>query len=577
MARTPHNYHRPTVRKRDGAAHGNIDVEREYSQRYASRDFYDRYRRENYDNPYTDAYDSSSRYDTPDAYDNHAAYDNESLEAQSFAGNSHTRARRSVHKRTNATPRSRAAGEDTAASYSRDSYGSGASRRSVRSAAGSRKRGGKLRFVVIAVLALVLLGAGAAFAATHYINSNLSEGLDDNLDNVLVETKLTKEPFYMLLLGTDSSLERENDASYGESFRTDTIILARIDPVNKKVTLVSMPRDTMVDMGTYGTQKLNSAYSFGGASLAVQEVSSLAGVDISHFCIIDMDGLTSVVDGLGGIEVDVPMEINDEDAGGHVDAGLQTLNGQQALILCRARNCFEEVGVIGDYARSANQRLVMQAIANKVLSSDLATIASTMKDLSQYVSTDLSVTDIVGLAQAMKDMDTSNDIYTGTMPTTSQYINDLWYEVIDYESWWTMMERVEQGLPPTEESEYDETTGLLLANAGDAEGQQLSESSDSSTTDASDATICVLNGTDVAGLAESAANQLESAGYTIDRFDNADSETYTQTVVVYMNDKYSRTAQTLAGVLGDNVLAMANDGSYVSDADIVVILGSDWA
>lgn len=70
----------------------------------------------------------------------------------------------------------------------------------------------------------------------------------------------------------------------------------------------------------------------------------MAGVDISHYAEIDFDGFKEIVDALGGVEVDVPMEINDNMAGGYVSAGLQTLNGDQALILCRARHAYDEYG-----------------------------------------------------------------------------------------------------------------------------------------------------------------------------------------------------------------------------------------
>ncbi len=112
------------------------------------------------------------------------------------------------------------------------------------------------------------------------------------------------------------------------------------------------------------------------------------------------------------------MTIDDEDAGGHVDEGLQTLNGDQALILCRARHAYDEFGP-GDEYRAANQRLVMSAIAKKLLSADAASMASTVQALSKYVTTDLGVTDIIGLAQAMQGLDPSTDIYSAMEPTTS--------------------------------------------------------------------------------------------------------------------------------------------------------------
>lgn len=431
-----------------------------------------------------------------------------------------------------------------------------------------RRRRTIAKRILIALAIVVVLGAGAAFAYVSVINGNLSKGLDSNLDNSLVESNLNK-PFYMLLMGTDESLERDGDDYYAGNFRTDTIILARIDPTAKTVSLISLPRDTMVDMGEYGTQKLNAAYAIGGASAAVDEVSDLAGVDISHFCLVDMDGLCEVVDALGGIEVDVPMTIDDADAGGHLDSGLQTLNGQQALILCRSRNAFEEAGVSGDLARAANQRLVVQAIANKILVSDVGTIASTVTTLSQYVSTDFSVQQIVALAQAFQGMDTANNIWTATMPTESQYINDLWYEIIIQDEWQAMMQRVKEGLPPAASTETDATTGLTLASAGNKDDGQ------GNTEITKEGYINIRNGTSVNGLGATVASRLESAGYYVIDVANADADNYEQTMVIYNDNSQQLEAQQIAATIGAGASAMKNNGEYTVHDDFLVVLGSD--
>ena len=450
----------------------------------------------------------------------------------------------------------------TAASgYSRD-----AARKRYAERMRRRNRPRFVRKVLIALAIIAVVGAGSAFAYVQVINGNLSAGLDD-LDGSLVHTELTKEPFYMVLLGTDASIERQDDPEYAELFRTDTILLARIDPVDKKVTLVSMPRDTMIDMGEYGTQKLNAAYAIGGASAAVDEVAEISGVGISHFCLVDMDGLKQVVDALGGIEVDVPVAIDDEDAGGHVDSGLHTLDGEEALILCRARNCFDEVGA-GDSFRAANQRLVLQAIANKVLSSDVATIAKTATTLSEYVSTDLTVNEIVSLAQAFQGIDAQSNIYTASMPTYSEYIDDLWYELIDEPEWWAMMDRVDRGLPPTESTEIDYVTGTVFANAGEeSDGSGNAEIT-------KDGLINVRNGTPQEGLGGDIAAQLEAAGYYVVDVANADVDTYETTMVIYDSNNREPEARQIAEAIG-GAEVFQNDGTYTMHDDFLVVVGAD--
>lgn len=433
-----------------------------------------------------------------------------------------------------------------------------------------RKRSRRLRIFVIVALLVALIGGGAAFAYVNGINFNLSKNLDKGLSNVLVKSNLTKEPFYMVLLGTDESMGRSADGSTDGTYRTDTIMLARIDPVEKKVTLISMPRDTQVDLDGYGTQKLNAAYAIGGASAAVREVSQISGVGISHFALVDMDGLKEVIDALGGIEVDVPIDINDPDAGGSLKAGVQTLTGDQALILCRARHAYDDFGA-GDYYRAANQRLVLSAIMHKVLSSDVGTIASTVNSLSSAVSTDLNVSDIVGLAQTMQGMDTEADIYSARMPTMSVYEDDIWYERIDTANWKTMMDRVKQGLPPTESGEVDAATGTILSSVGDAGSQTVNNTNIDKS-----GSVYVRNGSGVTGVAQTAASKLSAAGYQVSDIGNADDFSYNDTLVIYNDDTRKAAAEDMARILGNGAKAHKNNNEYLFESDYLVVIGSSW-
>ena len=180
--------------------------------------------------------------------------------------------------------------------------------------------------VVAAVVALAVIGVGAAFAYMGVLNGKLSKGIDEDMQLALTDKSLA-EPFYMLLMGTDKSQERDASGEYGDSYRSDSTMLARIDPVQKKVTLISIERDTLVNIEGYGVGKINSAYTYGGPALMVKTVSQFAGVPISHYAEINFDGFKAVVDALGGVDVNVPITIDDADAGGHIDAGEQTING----------------------------------------------------------------------------------------------------------------------------------------------------------------------------------------------------------------------------------------------------------
>ena len=453
------------------------------------------------------------------------------------------------------------------------------------------RRRKKRNRILVAVLAIVLVGVlgvgGVAFATYGYVSK-----LDTNMnEDVTPEVKEALQPvpsyeggtFYMLLLGTDKSEARSESTQYaGDTFRSDSMILARVDPQNKKVTMVSLHRDTEVEIEGNGVQKLNAAYAIGGPALAIKTVSQMAGVPISHYAEINFDGFKDVVDALGGVEVDVPMEINDDMAGGHVDAGLQTLSGEQALILCRARHAYDEYGD-GDRYRAANQRLVLAAIAKKILSSDVTTIANTVETISQYVTTDFKIGDILALANSLKDIDPATDIYSAMEPTESEYRNDTWYEKLDKQAWTTMMNRVKQGLPPTEEDVVDELNGTVLASAGDGAGGGSDNETGVQSSNAGGKTfgetrtgvVTIKNGNGVNGVAAEALERIKPLGYTADA-SNANSFNYEETVVVFDTPDQRVYAEELIDALGCGRAVQNSGGEYMYEGDFLILIGSDW-
>ena len=456
--------------------------------------------------------------------------------------------------------------------YSRDRYTSNRSSRRDQMAAPApaKKKSKVLRNVLIgvaAVLACVAIGIGVY---VNSISANLQEGVGDDVRAALVETEYSKEPFYMLLMGTDESEERNEEGTYGGSFRSDSMMLCRIDCAAKKVTLISLERDTLIDMGEYGVNKLNSAPMFGGAAYAIQVISEMAhNTPISHYAQVNFDGFCSIVDTLGGIYVDVPVEIDDYDAGGYVKAGPQLLHGDEALILCRSRNTYNDYGAGNSY-RSANQRLVLSAIAQKLLSSDIATIARSVSTLSQFVTTDLGISDIIGIAQAMRGLDMSSDFYTAMQPTHSVYENEMWYNVTDEPDWKNMLDRVNKGLPPTEGDIVD-ATGTVLASTGS--GEKIGGSSENIYATQKTGHVSVLNGGAPAGSGGAVGADMETIGYAVS-VDSADKD-YANTIVVFKDALRRQDAHQIANSIGVGKIVM-NNGDYTFDGDFLVILGADY-
>ncbi len=453
----------------------------------------------------------------------------------------------------------------------------------------TRNRKVAARGVVIGVL-VVLLAAGSAVAMyMNSISTKLTEGLDQETKSMLSESIQYDDPFYMLLLGVDKSEERMNSDEYGSSdsnFRSDSIILARVDPKGQQITLISLHRDTMTDMSDMnaGTQKLNAAYSLGGPSYMIKCVEKLCGVDISHYAEVDFEQFTSIVDSIGGVTVDLPIDIRDDYSGADFDAGEHTLNGEEALALARSRHAYDNYGD-GDIYRAANQRMLIAAIAKKVLTLDVASMTSAVSTLAGGVTTDISLPDILGLAVQFKNIDFDNNVYSAMEPTSGYYTNSTWYEKIDEAAWNTMMERVREGKAPYAEGESDSTSGLIgtmsgsseLTTSGEGSGTGDVASADSSSTEAEyTGTAIVVNVSGVSGAGITKSEALAAAGFTSEATSLSNDATTTK---VYYNGSAAKAkaigaAKTL-GVSESNVVE--NTGDWTTDYDVVVILCSDKA
>lgn len=341
----------------------------------------------------------------------------------------------------------------------------------------SKGRHKGLRIFLLVLLVVVLgVGIGAGMYVAN-INTRLTSNVSDELRDQLVQAE-PGEPFYLLLLGVDKDEGRLNDADYGtdeHAYRSDSIMVCRIDPKNVKVTMVSIHRDTLVNMGEHGKQKINASYAYGGASYATKIVTQFAGVPISHYAEVDLDRFISIVDSVGGVTVNLPVPVHDpEYTGLDLPAGEQYLTGYQAALLCRCRHGYDAYGD-GDVFRAANQRMVFSAVIREVLKSDPATIANTVTTMADSVTTDMDVATILDLATQMQSLDVEKDIMTGMEPTEGVVIGDTWYEICLIDEWQKMMTRVYRGESPYDEAqgEHDSTAGI--AGGVGEEGERAAE------------------------------------------------------------------------------------------------------
>lgn len=389
-------------------------------------------------------------------------YSRYSSDSRPYPGDSRSSARQSMGARQMGS-----ASADGAGAYSRNS-----SAYSHSSAKRKSGRGKKIAIGVAIALVVALVGCGTALALyIGGINDKITTGnkTEDQLnaiDEQLVSADLNK-PFYMMLIGSDI---REGQ-SQSES-RSDTNILVRVDGSKNQVTMVSIPRDTAIDIDGHGVSKFNNAYTYDGAAGVIREASELCGVEIAHYAEVNFGNLVSLVDAVGGVDVEVEQRIDDTDADGStgipgaeriiIEEGLQHLDGDAALVFARSRAYAD-----GDFTRTENQRKLIQAIVDKVLSLPVTELPGVIEAAAQSVTTDLSVTDIINLAQQFQD-EGDMVMYSAMVPSVAQYVNGISYVFTDTGQLAEMMKVVEEGGDPSGITVSDE----MLAKAIAAEQNQ---------------------------------------------------------------------------------------------------------
>ena len=325
-----------------------------------------------------------------------------------------------------------------------------------------RHRALKVILGILAVLVIAVVGFGIWF--THTLDDALSRGNHETIAGNVLEPTTAGEAFYVLVLGSDSregSGTSDAESESGDNERSDVMMLLRIDPTRHLITMVSIPRDTPYVLDNGDLVKINEAYNVGGAAKSVEAVNQLTGVRISHYAAIHFSELEQIVDSLGGVTVNVPIELSYEDAltGRTItlEPGEHTLNGQQAQIFARARQEYE---IAQDANRQNSVRVLAIAIIKKALDRPVTEIPGTIIDLAQHVGTDMRAGDLVSLATSfglsLKDM----TVYTGSGPTDGDInpaAGDKWLCYYNPTGWKKLMEVVDAGGNP-EGMTFDDTS-----------------------------------------------------------------------------------------------------------------------
>ncbi len=296
------------------------------------------------------------------------------------------------------------------------------------------------RVLIIAAASIIILVGAAAGIFTYYVNRlnvAINAVTTSEIESILTPIESPQEPVTVLILGTDS---RDDD----DPGRADTIMLLYLDPEKVEGSLLSIPRDTLVEIPGHGEDKINAAYAFGQEELMLKTVSNFLDADINHYVTVDFSGFVKLIDALGGVEVDIDRPMDDPKSGAFFAAGTHQLTGEQALAYTRDRST-----ELGDIGRIQRQQDVFRALIDQKLNIRyLSNITHYFNIIAEHTRTDLDIMTILRYSKAALSFD-SDRFQTAIVPTHPDWIEDgtISVQLPDIEEARSMWERILDGQP----------------------------------------------------------------------------------------------------------------------------------
>lgn len=271
------------------------------------------------------------------------------------------------------------------------------------------------------VLLVLLVGIGIYGFSVYKSLTNavetMHQPLDRQSDKREGEVSLAhKQPFSVLMLGVD---ERKGDKG-----RSDTMIVLTVNPNNKSVKMLSIPRDTRTEIVGHGTvDKINHAYAFGNEEMAMNTAENFLDIPIDYYIKVNMEGFKDIVDAVGGITVNNDIDFTQD--GYHFPKGQVTLDGKKALAYTRMRH--EDPR--GDFGRQIRQREIIQGILREGASlSSLTKYQSIFSALGNNVRTNLSFDQMMDIQKNYKSA--ANNVEQMSIKGNGTMINKIYYYIV---------------------------------------------------------------------------------------------------------------------------------------------------
>lgn len=303
-----------------------------------------------------------------------------------------------------------------------------------------KNRQGRKRIwkVIFSILMVAMVGVVAYLFKAYSDIGSTAESIYNEVSVVemreeSIEVETATQPISFLLLGADTGTAEEERTETG---RSDTIIVCTVNPNTKTTTLLSIPRDSYAEIVGYSDEydyygdyydKMNHAYAFGGTEMSINTVQEFLNVPIDYYVEVNFDGLTDIVDAIGGVEITSPLTF-DFYGPQFIEGETRILNGFEALQFSRMRKQDPE----GDLGRQKRQQMVIKAILDKVLTmGTVVNYKNILATLEDNVQLNVSMDEILSIASGYrKSMENFQQFY---VEGAEVYIDEIYYYYVNPE------------------------------------------------------------------------------------------------------------------------------------------------
>ena len=439
------------------------------------------------------------------------------------------------------------------------------------------KRKMKMWKKIFLFILLILLISGGVFAYKVHRNGGGLSGMLATVVGHDEETRKSLEELQVLLMGV--STDQEGVAL------TDTIIVASYNPNTQKAALLSIPRDSFTGTNTkraVASDKINAIYNITrDPTKTLEAVNKLTGLDLQYYAIVQTEALIELVDAIGPIEYNVPIDMNYDDPTQdlhiHFEEGLQEIDGESAEELLRFRKnndgtSFPEEYGDNDIGRMRNQREFITAVVEQTVKLENITKLGTIIDIaSRNLITNLDIKILKDYLPYAVEFSTENlqtASLPGTVPDLSQ-TNNVSIYVVDKEETALLVKQLFFPEQLTEETIDGNVTGNTTTNTS-------TNSSSSTATSNSNIKIEVLNGTSDGKVLQEVVNKLKAKGYNVTRTGVEETNSVSKTVIANKKDVSSTIMDDIKLTLGTGTISDKSSGGSSSKVDVTIIIGKDY-